>query len=267
MKGSPQYLARQMMRTVSARNVTKLSRHEMKAKVRSELEAKGDEITQANVAKHMPVYSHRTEAAYRKAWERFFAYVRMEHGVRDPARVKRWHVEEFLQYKINQNVKLRTFKGYAAAIGKLEIALNNVRKYPLHYSKTVDRMREQAKATLDGSLETRAYKDPLAVINELRIDEYKLAAELQFYGGARVSEISELKFGRNLIGTDGEFGKIRLTNTKGGRVREMRVSQELYERVSKLAREKGKFEFSRGNYNKSLKSAVVRAKQKWHGTH
>lgn len=275
MKGSPKYLARQLMRTVRAKNikdksgrsVAVISRHEMKVKVRKTLEAQEISTTPANIAKHMPVYSLRTEATYRDAWERFFSFLRMEYGVRDPAKVKRWHVEEFLQRKINADVKLRTFKGYAAAFSKLEIALNNVRKYPLYYSKTIDRLREQAKGSLDGSSMSRGYKNPEALIAELKIPEYKIAAELQLYGGARIAEISELKPGRNLVGVKGDVGKIRLTNTKGGRVRIVEVPADLYRQVEKIASENGKFEFVRGNYAASLKRASKRAGESWHGSH
>lgn len=239
----------------------------MKGKVRSELEAEGIRPTQAIIAKHMPVYAARTEAAYRKAWEQFFSFARVEHGVRDPAKIKRRHIEEFLQRKINQDVKLKTFKTYAAAINKMEVALNNVRKHPLHYSETVDRLRVVAKSNLDGSIQSRAYKNPVALIDELKIEEYKIAAELQMHGGARVAEISELKTGRNLLGIKDGAGVIRLTNTKGGRVRDMKVPVELYERVEKIASENGRFEFSRGNYNRALKRAAERAGSDWTGTH
>jgi integrase len=191
----------------------------------------------------------------------------MEYGVRDPAKVKRWHVEEFLQRKINADVKLRTFKGYAAAFSKLEIALNNVRKYPLYYSETIDRLREKAKESLDGTSTSRGYKNPEALIAELKIPKYKLAAELQLYCGARISEISELQPGRNLIGVKGNVGKIRLTNTKGGRVRIVEVPADLYRRVEKIASKNGKFEFVRGNYAASLKRASTSAGENWHGSH
>lgn len=267
MKGSPKYLAKQLMRTVIAKNVTKLSRHEMKAKVRLELEADGITPTQAILAKHMPVYSARTEAGYKKAWEQFFNFAREEHGVRDPAKIKRRHIEEFLQRKINQDAKLKTFKTYAAAISKMELALNNVRKYPLHYSEAVDRMRVIAKQQLNGDVRSRAYKNPVAVVDEIKIEEYKVAAELQMYGGARIAEISELKRGRNLLGIKNGVGVIRLTNTKGGRVRDMSVSVELYKRVEDLAAEDGTFEFSRGNYSRALKRAAERSGNEWQGTH
>lgn len=284
MKGSPKYLAKQLMRTVRAtaeknkngHNVAAISRHKMKAKVREMLESQGIPTTPAKIAKHMPVYSLRTEAEYKKAWERFFTYARMEYGVRDPAKIKRWHVEEFLQRKINAGVKLRTFKGYAAAFSKMEVALNNVRKYPLYYSETVERLREKAKGDLDGSSKSRGYKDPEAVIAELKIPEYKLAAELQLYSGARISEVSELIVDRNLLGytllnkgTDQErYGwAIRYTNTKGGRVRTVEVTEDLYKRVEKIAIESGKFEFTRCNYAASLKSATKRAGENWNGSH
>ncbi len=275
MKGSPKYLAKQLMRTVRAatltdkngRKVAAISRHEMKAKVRGNLEAQGIATTPANVAKYMPVYSIRTEAEYKKAWQRFFIFVRNEYGVRDPAKVKRRHVEEFLQRRINADVKLRTFKGYAAALGKMELALNNIRKYPLHYSETINRLRDHAKTELDGSTTSRGYRKPEDIIKELNIAEYKIAAELQLYGGARISEISELKPGRNLVGLkDGEW-TIRLTNTKGGRVRDMRVPKELYDRVEGIVSKDGKFSFTRCNYSSALKGASVRAGENWTGTH
>lgn len=275
MKGSPKYLAKQLMRTVCAakftdkngRNVAAISRHEMKIKVRQQLEAQDISTTPANIAKHMPVYSLRTEAAYKKAWERFFGFIRNEYGVRDPGKVKRKHIEEYLQSKINADVKLRTFKGYAAAFSKMEIALNRVRKYPLHYSETIDRLRSQAKNELDGSTVSRGYKDPEAMIRELNIEEYQIAAELQLHGGARISEISELKHGRNLVGVVGDVGTIRLTNTKGGRVRTVEVSADLYNRIEKNVLENGKFEFVRGNYARSLKRACQRAGENWTGSH
>lgn len=275
VKGSPGRIATQLMIGMLPENnpvvidgkTRVLSRHEMKKHVRSDLEKKGERRDFATVAKHMPVYSNRTKSGYLKTWTAFFKYIRENYGVNDVRRVKRWHVEDFLKDMIDRDVAVTSYKTYSAAMSKLEVGMNKVRKYPLHYSDTLQRMSKSASGDLVLNDSRRAYVDPEAAINQVENKIYRLAARMQLEGGARISEVSELKAGRNLKGINNGYGHIFLSNTKGGRKRMMKVSEEVYRQVEEIVKTDGVFEFVRNDYRRSLSKAFIQRGEAWTGTH
>lgn len=244
-----------------------LSRHEMKRFVLRSLKEAGEPADSGSVAKKMPVYAIRTQQGYQKVWKMFFAHVRENYDVHDVSRVKAWHVEDFLRDVIDRGVALKTYKTYSAAMSKLEPALNKVRRYPIAFSHTIKSLNKTARGALIRNDPRRSYVDPEAAIAKIDHEIYRLAAYMQLEGGARVAEISELKADRNLRGVQNGYGHIRLTNTKGGRIRMMKVSEEIYRRVEEIIASEGKFEFTRINYARAACKAFQSRGEKWNGTH
>jgi hypothetical protein len=275
VKGSPDRISRRLMvgmlpETIRGENgVSKaaVSRYDMKRSVLNALKVQGASQDPSSVAQQMPVYSHRSQQGYQKAWKMFFTYVRENYGVTEVSRVTPLHVEDYMKDIIDRGVSLRTYKTYAAAMSKLEPAMNKVRRYPISYSDRLKDLRKVARKDLVQNDPRRAYTDPEASIAKIEKQTYRLAAYMQLEGGARISEISELTAARNLEGVKGGFGRIRLTNTKGGRVRTMKVSEQVYREVEKIINTSGKFEFTRANYAYAAREAFKSRGEEWNGTH
>lgn len=275
VKGSAERISRRLMigmlavtNKVSSGDVDKaVSRFEMKRHVLRSLKDAGKSRDSASVARQMPVYSIRTQQGYQKVWKMFFEHIRENYGVNDVSRVKAWHIEDFLRDVIDRGVALKTYKTYSAAISKLEPAMNKVRRYPIDYSALLMDVNKAARGELKHNDPRRAYVDPEASIARIPNKIFRLAAYMQFEGGARVAEISELTAERNLRGVRDGVGYIRLTNTKGGRIRMMKVSEGIYKAVREIINAEGKFEFTRINYARAAAKAFTSRGEKWNGTH
>lgn len=275
IKGSPERIARRLMielmpkltKDKNGKSGFETSRYNMKRFILSSLKEDGKPRDPSSVAKLMPIYSARTQSGYRKVWKSFFTHIRENHGVNDVTKVKRWHVEEFMKDIIDRDVALRTYKTYSAAMSKLEVAVNKVRAYPVLFDATLKKLNRDAKSNLTMNDPLRAYVDPTASIARILNNTHQLAALLQLEGGARIAEISELTAERNLRGIRNGVGRIRLTNTKGGRIRIMNVSAETYKRVRDIIKADGKFEFVRHYYSREAGAAFRSRGEKWNGSH
>ncbi len=275
VKGSAERISRRLMIGMlseknpvgSGDDAKSLSRFEMKRFVMRTLKESGEPRDSASVAKNMPVYSERTRQGYQKVWKMFFTHLRENYGVNDVSRVKSWHIEDFLKDVLDRGVSLKTFKTYSAAISKLEPAMNKVRRYPIAYSNRLKELNKTARCELKQNDPRRAYVDPEASIARIENKVYRLAAYMQVEGGARVAEISELTSERNLRGIRDGFGHIRLTNTKGGRIRTMKVSEQVYREVRDIVKAEGKFEFTRYQYARATAKAFKQRGEEWNGTH
>jgi len=71
---------------------------------------------------------------------------------------------------------------------------------------------------------------------------HQLAADLMYQGGARISEVSELRADRNMRGINADgMGEIRLTNCKNGMDRTMYVPARTYTTVEAIQYDKRQF--------------------------
>lgn len=272
MKGSPKYLARNLMKALSptwrgpkdvASGPESRSRHGRKKEVRAAAKKSGQNLTQHQLAKHMGVYSVATKVRYRHAFTQFFEYIRETYNIRSTKTITPAHVQEYLELKIAQGARRQTLYTYASAMEKLEVALNRRTNAGYNWKDAIAESRKHARDVLDNDVKSRSYKRPEALINKVENATYQIAAKLQLEGGARISEISELTE-RNISTDEKSF---ILTNTKGGRQRPMVVSKELTETVTEIIRETGQFMFNRADYARELRIAAGRSGQGWNGSH
>ena len=76
------------------------------------------------IGKRLGIYSYSTADAYRDVWKQLLSYAKSNFGVKDIEKLNSEMVHSFLHSKIDQGISKRTFQQYAAAIEKLEVALN-----------------------------------------------------------------------------------------------------------------------------------------------
>ncbi len=103
------------------------SKHEAKEQAR----VKGAK-TWHEVGKQLYVYSYATADQYRDIAKEALEYAKEKYGIKNIEKLSSEHIRSYLETKIAQGVKYSTFQKYAAAIEKLETALNKKdREVPL----------------------------------------------------------------------------------------------------------------------------------------
>jgi len=253
MRGNPRNQAGQIFRKLDRIGQ---SRHTAKQ------EAKAAGIVGShNTAQTLGVFSFSTMTKYRAITTQFLQWCRDEHGVKDAARVTPDYVQEWLQVKIADGVRYKTFATYAAALGKMNTGLNAIYKRSDNWSVVINETRKQAREYLQRDTKSRSFLNPGILCDSLQ-GVYRIAAQVQYHGGARVKEITHLT-DKHLLGNN----TILLTNTKGGRRRVMTLPPELYEQVAGIIRQDGAFRFQYRTYLRHLKAAALATGQPYMGSH
>lgn len=240
------------------------SKHEAKQEAREHIE----QNTWHNVGKQLEVYSYKTADNYRDIWKDALSYAKENYKIRDIEKLTGEYIKAFLEAKIADGVKYGTFQVYAAALEKLEVALNrysqiNNRNNAYNFSMAIAEIRQEAKETLEKTNPTRAYEDPKALIEAIKNDTYKTIAQAQYRGGFRISEINNIT-ARNLLGNNTYL----VTNSKGGLRREVELPKKVYEDLKTLvANTGGKFVFDPIKYRETLKQAAIDSNQAYTGSH
>lgn len=242
-------------------------KHELKEEIRAEFKQNGTPATWHNMSKEFGITGSKTANNYLQVWVQCANYCKQEFGLEKIENIKGKHVEAFLTDRVQDGIARNTFKADVAALEKFETALNwTADKFETgkqyHFSSALDRVKELAYNQF-GEKETynRAYENPEKVIDSMG-GKYRIAAELQFFGGARISEACNIKL-ENFKGIVnhpqfGQVGQIHLENdaTKGGRPREMYVPVNVYNKAYAEAQEKGVFHVDRSTFRNKLEIAA-----------
>jgi integrase len=267
VRGSTVYQVQQVFQAV---NEIGSSKHDAKAEARAEGAA-----TWHQVGKELGIYSFSTADAYRDVWRACLDHAKETAGIRDIEKLSGEAVRAFLVSKVDQGVAHATFGQYAAALEKLEVALNRYadqhgteREYA--FSGNIQGARDVA-VNLERFEGSRAYADPDRLVAAVEKEPYNLAAALQREGGARISEINHVTR-EQLQGVreDPRTGELKgwvEVEGKGGKEREIGVSPETYARLDAVVGGGQRFEFDKDAYREDLKAAAAKTGQEYEGSH
>jgi len=239
-----------------------------------ELARRSGAKTWHEIGKRLGIYSYSTADAYRDVWKQLLSYAKSNFGVKDIEKINSEIVHDFLHSKIEQGVGKRTFQQYAAAIEKLEVALNMYSERFNRgntYNFDLSSVRAYAKEVYAGEqTPSRAYESPAELIGALREPVHQLIASIQYGGGARLDEvrtIREWSFKGIRVDelTGQERGYIEIKG-KGGKG-EIGVSPDTYNIAREWVRNFDRIGFNERTYRKDLKEAANLTGQEYHGTH
>lgn len=269
------------------------SRAEAKAEAREVLESMGEAIQSEKVNALVGIYSVETMQAYFRTWTDFAMYAKAkdEFKVKNITELTAEHAESFLSVRIEKGISLDAWKREAAALSKMETALqwqaeNNSIERKLDLRPGIDEVRSLAREELQANRETRAYIDPKALVENIDDERHRLAAQIQLEAGARIHEVAQIRESQ-LRGIkeneSGErFGVVHLDrgDTKGGRERELKMPEEAYRRLEAEIRCRGTtidskrdcgevqaFKIDKSEYRESLKFAAENSGQNYTGSH
>ena len=254
-----------------------------------------------------------TVETYKNIWDEIIQFVLVECKIKDFQAIESQHIESYFSQKLQTGITIQYAELISSAIGKLEIALkklaqkfHNHHKYAEYdFSIRFKLLKEAKEANMlkKGSkvkYYSRAYANPCALINALTHPWFRLAATIQFEGGARVSAVEKIYplrqikphklidnkltnieivkespkhvFVKQLQGIQPDFytkekvGYL-LTVEKGGKPGLVRISIDTYELLEMYLEENGSFEIAYDAYIDALKEAAEKTHQTYNGSH
>jgi len=270
MRGSPVYQVHELF-LKSGINKIGASKHAAKAAARESITASGSRGSRSanwhNIGKNLGIHSFATADAYRDVWRHALVYAREKFRIRSIEKLTPEAIQSFLESKVTENVSHATFMQYAAALEKLETALNmyaekfHGKSNKYDFSSAISSARQEAHTTLARFTGSRAYQNPEKIIDNIN-GTSKLVARLQYEAGLRIKETNKIRSDQ-LLGNN----TLEVRGGKGGKIREVQLKPDLYAEL----REKidnspdHTFSYNQNIYRHELKTAVEAAGEQYTG--
>ena len=216
--------------------------------------------------------------SYRNIWNNFFNYLKEHWKIKDFEKIEAHHIEAYMDYKIEYYPSKQYFEKISAALGKLEVALTkfsaNISKKNVVYDfsirqKILDEARDLKYVA--NNYHNRAYINSEFLIENLDNHIHRLAAKIQYEGGARIEGVALIKK-EQLLGlkidliTNKNKG-ILFTKEKGGKQGEVLVNIDTYNQLLLHFNNNQYFRFNRQNYYDDIKQAGLRSGESPEGSH
>ena len=243
-----------------------------------EVGAKKEDKINPDHEHYQMVASYKTMESYRAIWNNFFNYLLEHWKLKDFEKIEDYHIQAYIDYKVEYYPSKQYLEKISAAIGKLEIALkkfaknihNIDREYDFSIRQTIlDEARDLKYVS--NNYHNRAYNNPLLLIENLKDSLHKLAAKIQYEGGARIEGVALIKKDQ-MMGikvdsiTNKEVG-IVLTKEKGGKSGEVLVSIDTYTNLESYILEYDKFKINRQKYYNDIKQAAIASNETQEASH
>ena len=229
--------------------------------------AKKEDRINPNHEHYQKVASFKTMESYRNIWNNFFNYLKEHWNIKDFEKIESEHVQAYMDYKVEYYPSKQYLEKISAALGKLEIALKffskNISKHEKEYDFSIRQtILDEARdlKLVANNYHNRAYSNPELLISNLKNPLHKLAAKIQYEGGARIEGVALIK-SEQLLGfkldiiTNIKKGII-FTKEKGGKVGEVLVNTDTYVELENYISEFDKFKINRQAYYNDLKQAI-----------
>ncbi len=240
--------------------------------------AKKEDRTNPNHQHYQKVASFKTMESYRNIWNNFFNYLKEHWNIKDFEKIESEHIQAYMEYKVEYYPSKQYLEKISASLGKLEIALKlfskNISKHEKDYDFSIrqtvlDNARDLKLVA--NNYHNRAYSNPELLISNLKNHLHKLAAKIQYEGGARIEGVALIK-SEQLIGVKIDFitkskKKAILTKEKGGKEGNVLVSCTTYEELEKVILRDGKFKIKRQDYYNDLKQAAIASNETPEASH
>lgn len=246
-----------------------VSKHSLKALARAKGARSWHEI-----GKELTICSHDTAETYKTVWHDFAKWAKAELRLKNVEKTTHEHIRAFLEARMAHGVRWSTFQKEAAALQKLELALNMYAAkvgsgIVYDFASSIKEASKRASAKLErGKYTTRAYPNAIILLGALGSDAFKVKAALSYEGGARISE-TYIKPNQLMGINENGMGVIRLKacNAKGGLERDLVVAKETYQVLANIIREKGIFSANDKSYRAAMQIAATATGQPCNGPH
>lgn len=211
------------------------------------------------------IASYKTAKAYRDVWENFFHYLREHWKIKDPILITGEMVASYMEYKSEYHVSKQYLEKISSSMGKLEIALKHYTlskygeagEYDFSVRQHVLNTSRDLKLVAD-NYHNRTYQYPLIVIASLTEPTHRLAATIQYEGGARIEGVGLIKpeqmHGSRFDPITGTDKGVIFTTEKGGKQGDVLVSTTTYNRLLYHFQTNKHFKIDRQKYSYDIRS-------------
>ena len=212
------------------------------------------------------VSSYSTMESYRNIWNNFFHYLREHWRLKDPIMIEDFHISSYMLYKVEYYPSKQYLEKISAAFAKLEYALYLYTKENFERAKVYDfSIRQKILDTsrdlkkVADNYHNRAYDNPKQIIRQLSNLKHKIAALIQYEGGARIEGIGlikkeQLKGARfDDITNSSKF--VIVTKEKGGKVGDVLINPKTYYFLSKFISANGRFYINKQKYTEDIRNS------------
>lgn len=240
--------------------------------------AKKEERINPDHSHFQKVASYNTMKSYRDIWNNFFNYLKEHWQINNFENIEAHHIAAYMDYKIEYYPSKQYLEKISAAFGKLEIALkrfaqnihNEQREYDFSIRQTILDKARNMKMVAD-NYHNRTYNDPELLIKNLQVPLHRLAAKIQYEGGARIEGVALIKK-EQLLGTMCDTitniqKGIIFTKEKGGKEGEILVSLETYNELQIYLLKNEKFKIKRQSYYSDIKKAAFLSNEPAEASH
>lgn len=230
--------------------------------------AKKKDRINPNHEHYQKVASYKTMESYRSIWNNFFNYLKEHWNIKDFEKIEAQHIAAYMDYKIEYYPSKQYFEKISASLGKLEIALklfaknihNEIREYDFSIRQIIlDEARDLKYVA--NNYHNRAYNNPELLIKNLQNPLHKLAAFIQYEGGARIEGVALVKpeqlLGNRLDAITNTQKGVIFTKEKGGKEGEVLVSLDTYNKLENYLSQNPKFKINRQSYYIDIKQAAI----------
>lgn len=221
--------------------------------------------------------SYESMDSYRKIWNDLGFYIYETNGIKNFEKIESKHIELFMHEKITQGVSHCYLQKISSAIGKLEFALTlfakeHIRNATYDFSKRIQIVKQAKKQKLTANnYRDRAYENPQEIISYLSDAKFKIAANIQLFGGARSEGVCLIKK-EQLLGikkdpiTNQTVGEI-ITKEKGGKVGNVHISIDIYNALNSIITQDETFQIDYRRYIDAILNASRITNIKSEGSH
>ena len=243
-----------------------------------ELGAKKTDRVNPNHPHYQKVASYQTMESYRNIWNNFFNYLKEHWKIKDFEKIEAYHVQAYMDYKIEYYPSKQYLEKISAALGKLEIALKHfaknihgeIREYDFFIRQILlDEARDLNYVA--NNYHNRAYDSPEDLIGNLQNPLHTLAAMIQYEGGARIEGVALIKRDQLLGTKNDEITKLQkgiiFTKEKGGKTGEVLVSIETYTALQSYLHQNPIFKINRQAYYCDIKLSALKSNEIAEGSH
>lgn len=211
------------------------------------------------------ISSFQTATTYRKVWENSFHYFREHWQIKNPELITGDMVSAYMDYKVAYHPSKQYLEKISAAMGKLEIALKHytlakygeASDYDFSIRQTILNETRNLDLVAD-NYHNRAYQNPELLIESLSNDLHRLAATIQYEGGARIEGVGLIKPDQlqgirfdSITKTD---KGVLTTCEKGGKEGDVLVTLATYNELLEYFKTNKRFKIDRQKYSYDIRN-------------
>jgi hypothetical protein len=233
-------------------------------RISKEIRAEGKIPTSAEVAARTGVYSTSTRNVYYEKIQELAQYMRDEYGEKDLARVTPEMIKTFLEGKVEEQISLSHWQGYASAFSKMDQAIAIITGQPdgRTIKNAINEIRHEAYAECpkyDGR--NRAYQNPDRLIAALPDQAMQIAARLQRENGLRIAEATSVHTGQ--LRPDGSLHFV----AKGGQHLSAALRPDTRQLLEDHLKTNGSLQVDKDHYRSAIRTACELTGERYEASH